>query len=233
MLAITFSANAQGGDKPFIKLVEPTKEKNTVKSSRQFLIGSTCKTCSLSVNGQAVKVYATGGFAYELNVLPGDTSFIMNAAIGSNDGISKTILYHYTPPPVADTVKTLQVTQIETFPAGNLYVAQGDRIGFKVKALSGCTVRVNNRIPLYEIPTSKGHTMPGIYQGEYIIQANDSFQISKWLISISDKSGASSSALSKTGYPCTVPICPILLLPKEDWHIYYMVWVKTDWVGLK
>ncbi len=197
LIAFEQSILAQVVDKPFIKLVEPTKEKNSVKSSRQFLIGSTCKSCSLTVNGQPVKVYATGGFAYELNLLPGDTSFIMNAAIGSNNGISKTINYNYSLPPAPDTVKTLQIANIETFPAGNLYVSPGDHIAFKVKALSGCTVLVNNRIALYEMPISKGNTMPGIYQGEYIVKATDTFQISKWMLSITDKSGETVSALSK------------------------------------
>ena len=54
---------AQTIDKPFIKLVSPLKEKNNVNSSRNFLIGSTCKNCNLTVNGNAVKVYPTGDFA--------------------------------------------------------------------------------------------------------------------------------------------------------------------------
>ena len=43
LLAIASTSRAQVADKPFIKLVEPSKEKNMVKTSRQFLIGSTCK----------------------------------------------------------------------------------------------------------------------------------------------------------------------------------------------
>ena len=197
LLAIASTSRAQVADKPFIKLVEPSKEKNMVKTSRQFLIGSTCKTCSLTVNGQPVKVYATGGFAYELNLLPGDTSFIMNAAIGSVNGISKTINYNYSLAPAPDTIKTLQIANVETFPAGNLYVSPGDRIGFKVKALSGCTVLINNRIPLYEMPTGKGNRMPGIYQGEYIVKATDSFNISKWMVSITDQSAETVTSMSK------------------------------------
>ena len=81
-LLLSFLMNtslAQTPDKPFIRLVEPTKEKNNVKASRQFLIGSTCKTCNLTVNGKPVKVYATGAFAYELNLKTGDTAFAMIA----------------------------------------------------------------------------------------------------------------------------------------------------------
>ena len=59
-------------DKPFIKLVEPTSEQNNVKASRQYIVGSTCKSCGLSINDQPVKVYPSGGFAFELNLKPGE-----------------------------------------------------------------------------------------------------------------------------------------------------------------
>ncbi|MEI9955722.1 MAG: hypothetical protein WDM90_05290 [Ferruginibacter sp.] len=42
-------------------------------------------------------------------------------------------------------------------------VQAGDKIKFKVKALTGCTVVAGKDIPLYEMNVA----MPGIYQGEY------------------------------------------------------------------
>jgi N-acetylmuramoyl-L-alanine amidase len=51
---ICISTIAQTTDRPFIKLVEPTKEKNSTKTARQFIIGSTCKTCNLTVNQQVL-----------------------------------------------------------------------------------------------------------------------------------------------------------------------------------
>lgn len=63
IVSILFTATAfSQNDKPFIKLVEPTGEQNNVKTSRQFIVGSTCKSCGLSINDQPVKVYATGAF---------------------------------------------------------------------------------------------------------------------------------------------------------------------------
>ncbi len=58
----TATAFSQSADKPFIKLVEPTNEQNNVRTARQFVVGSTCKSCGLSINDQPVKVYATGAF---------------------------------------------------------------------------------------------------------------------------------------------------------------------------
>ena len=55
-LFITAETFSQNADKPFIHLQEPPKEKNSVTASRQFIVGSTCKNCSLTINGKPVKV---------------------------------------------------------------------------------------------------------------------------------------------------------------------------------
>ena len=79
-LLVSIFSYAQTPDKTFIKLVEPTKAEMTVKAARQYIVGSTCKTCNLTINGKEVKVYPTGAFAYELNLKTGDTVFIVQEA---------------------------------------------------------------------------------------------------------------------------------------------------------
>ncbi|MEP6673587.1 MAG: N-acetylmuramoyl-L-alanine amidase [Ferruginibacter sp.] len=197
-LLISINAYCQDMTRPFIKLVEPLKENNSVKASRQFLIGSTCKTCLLNINGQNVKVYATGAFAYELNLKPGDTVFTISATNGSlTDHPAKKIYYSYSLPSAPDTVKTLDIASIETLPEGNLSLQAGDKVRIKVKALSGCTVIANGNIMLYEIPISKTNTMPGIYQGEYTIKETDSFSAIKINVKITDRQGKSITKDSK------------------------------------
>lgn len=169
------SVHGQIKSDPFIKLIQPTKENQVVKSSKQYIVGSTCKTCSLTINNNTVKVYASGAFAYEINLITGDTSIIITATNSDNKVVSKKINYNYTLPKPADTVKTLSIASIEIFPEGNLYVKAGDRIKFKVKALPNCRVLANGTIPLYEMPTSIQNKMPGIYQGEYMVKETDSF----------------------------------------------------------
>ncbi|MBK7307062.1 MAG: hypothetical protein IPI88_08455 [Chitinophagaceae bacterium] len=104
-LLLSIFSFAQTPDKPFIKLVEPTKTDIKVKSLRQFIVGSTCKTCNLTINGKEVKVYPTGAFAYELNLKPGDTVFNLIAFTAPDKSTSKKINYNYTLPPPPDTVK--------------------------------------------------------------------------------------------------------------------------------
>lgn len=202
---------AQTPDKPFIKLVEPRKTEIDTKTSRQFIIGSTCKTCNLSINGKEVKVYPTGAFAYEINLQPGDTGFNIIAFIGADKSANKKLTYNYSLPSPPDTVKTLDIVSIETLPEGNLFVMPGDRIKFKVKALSGCTVMANGNIPLYEIAENK---MPGIYQGEYVVKETDSFLVSKIPISITDKTGKTITKQSRNWVSMFGPLAPNVAVTK-------------------
>ncbi|HNF43308.1 MAG TPA: N-acetylmuramoyl-L-alanine amidase [Ferruginibacter sp.] len=198
-------------DKPFIKLVEPTAEQNNVKASRQYIVGSTCKSCGLSINDQPVKVYPSGGFAFELNLKPGDTAFNIVAFFPPDRTSVKRIVYNYTVPPPPDTVKTLDIASIEMIPEGNLYVRPGDRIKFRVKALPGAKVLVNRNIPLYEMPNNK---MPGIYQGEYQVKETDSFLVSKMPVTITDSAGRSFTKESKNWISMFGPLVPDIAVTK-------------------
>ncbi|HMI79151.1 MAG TPA: N-acetylmuramoyl-L-alanine amidase [Ferruginibacter sp.] len=209
-LLLTSLAFSQPIDKPFIKLVSPTSEQNMVRAARQFIVGSTCKSCALSINEQPVKVWGSGAFAYELNLRPGDTSFTMVAFFPPDRTATKTIAYNFTVPPPPDTVKTLDIASIETFPEGNLFVIPGDRIKFKVKALSGATVTANRNIPLYEMPVS----MPGIYQGEYVVKETDDFLISKIPIAIKDSTGKTVTKESKYWVSMFGPLAPDVAITK-------------------
>jgi N-acetylmuramoyl-L-alanine amidase len=181
---------SQAVDQPFIKLVNPSKLANAVTSSRQFIIGSTCKSCKITINDKPVKVYSTGAFAYELNLMPGDNAFSIRSESPAKTFIKK-LGYTYTIPWTAQPVTTFTIASIQTFPAGNLVLQPGDRIKFKVKALPGCVVKTINETMLNEIPVVPGSGMPGIYQGEYIVRATDSFFQASLPVSITDSSGQS------------------------------------------
>jgi N-acetylmuramoyl-L-alanine amidase len=211
LLFLTNMLLAQTTDKPFIKLVEPAKTQINTKTARQFIIGSTCKTCNLNINGQEVKVYPTGAFAYELNLKPGDTAFNMIAFTAPDKTVTKNLQYNYSLPAPPDTVKTLDIASIEIFPEGNLFVMPGDLIKFKVKALSGCTVVANGNIPLYEMA---GNKMPGIYQGEYVVKETDSFLVSKIPISITDAAGKTVSKQSPNRVSMFGPLAPNVAITK-------------------
>ncbi len=189
LLLICFSkANAQT-DNPFIKLVNPLHEKTSVTSSRQFIIGSTCKTCSVNINGKTAKVYSTGAIAFEVNLSAGDTNFTMIASNAAGKTSTKTISFTYTIPKPAEPVKALGIESIQTFPEGNLVLLPGDKIQFKVKAFPGADVLTINDTKLFELPASQMRGMSGIYQGEYTIKPTDNFSAMKIPVIITGKDG--------------------------------------------
>lgn len=188
-LFISNVVHAQSGE-PFIKLINPFKQVNLVSSARQFITGSTCKSCSISINNNSVKVYSTGAFAFEINLKPGDSTFNIKAT-GAGKTISKTISYTYTAPRPAASTKTLDIEALQTFPEGDLVLQPGDRIKLKVKALPNCKVETIGGTILYEMPLANTKGMAGIYQGEYIVKPTDSFFVKKLAVTITDPSGKS------------------------------------------
>ncbi|RYF90080.1 MAG: N-acetylmuramoyl-L-alanine amidase [Chitinophagaceae bacterium] len=179
-------ATAQTAETPFIKIAYGTKEQNKVTTARQFIVGSTCKICSLTINNQPVKVYNTGAFAFEVNMQGPDSTFVISATAPGKKAVAKTISYSYAPAKPAEPVKTLSIESIQTLPEGNLLLMPGDKIQFRVKALPGASVTAFNNMRLYEMPPAFAGGMKGIYQGEYIVQITDSFKSVKIPITLSD-----------------------------------------------
>jgi len=190
-IMILFVTTALGQDpgKAFIKLTDPLKEKNNVSSSQQFIVGSTCTSCTLMVNGEKIKVYPTGAFAYELKLAEGDNPFTVVAISEAGKSVSKALHFIYDIPKPAEPVKSFGIESITTFPEGDLILMPGDKIQFKVKAFPGRNVNVMTNTPLYELPVSETKGMPGIYQGVYEVKATDSFATFRMPVTIIDSNG--------------------------------------------
>lgn len=188
-LGLTIKLPAQNSDKAFIRMAFPARETNAVRSSKQFISGATCKECALTVNGVSVKVYPTGGFAHELDLKPGTNIISLVATAGKSEA-SKKLTYNFSLP-TQDTVKTLMIATIETYPEGDLLLSPGDKIKFRVKSLPGCRVVADSAIPLYEMPVSELNPVPGFYQGEYEIKKTDSFLVTRIPITVTDRTGKS------------------------------------------
>ena len=207
--AIVFSQDGQ----PFIKLVNPSKQTNAVAYAKQFIIGSTCKTCSLTINDNPVKVYPTGAFALEINLLPGDTAFNIRSE-GLSKVTSKKINYTYTAPKPTEPVKTLDIESIGIYPEGDLVLQPGDKIKFKVKALPGCIVKTLNETILYEMPISQTKGMTGIYQGEYVVKPSDSFAMRKIAVTVMDSSGKKITKETKNNFSVMSPLASEIAITK-------------------
>ncbi len=213
LLCLLPVALAAQSAEPFIRLVNPFRSSLIVSSSRQFIIGSTCKTCSLSVNGQPLKVYRTGAFALELQLKPGDSSFLIRAEAGGKSSTKK-ITYSYTPPAPPVPVSTLAIESIETYPAGHLLLQPGDVVKLKVKAKPGCRVTTAQGLELREQPLQNGNTLPGLYQGEYLVKVADPGWPGRFRLTLTDSAGNSVSRDSRYSLSVQLPDTPLVALTK-------------------
>ncbi len=194
--------------------MQPAREVNTVTAARQFISGSTCIGCALSINDQPVKVYNTGGFAHELSLTEGENNIILRSTHSNGSSLRKQLTYRFFLPKPPDTVKTLSIASIETFPAGNLIVVPGDKIFFKVKALPGATVKVNGGTNLYEMPVTKSNLLKGIYQGEYVVKNNDSLPASGIPVEVMDASGKTAMLRTPAKVTLLNPEAPDMIVSK-------------------
>lgn len=180
---------AQNKEKVFLKLATPSKETLNVSSPKQFITGLTCKTCTVYINEEPVRVYTTGAFASQILLQPGENKFTLIAA-DQKKKIEKTLIYNFTLPEKPKTEESFQISSVQTFPEGDLSLQPGDKIQFKIKAFPGCSAYTYNNTVLYEQPDSITG-IKGIYQGEYFIQATDTFTQINFPVVLTDNSGKS------------------------------------------
>lgn len=197
LVFLTTTAVAQN-DHPivFIRITQPQQDHIDVSSSRHYMAGSTCKSCVLTMNGKPVKVYPTGAFAIQLDLMPGDTMFNLEATSSQGEKFEKPLYYNYTEPPpeLADSVLT--ISSITTYPVGNLELAPGNLIQIRMKGLSGCKASWLNGQPLYELPPEMAGGIRGIYQGQYMVKENDTALHGNLTVTLTDPSGQQTSRVS-------------------------------------
>lgn len=167
-------ATAIAQNKLFIRLTQPGRESNRVSNARQYISGSTCKGCNLTVNGDSVYVYPTGAFAIQLDLKPGDNTFLLTSFDSTGNAYTKNIFYRFTAALPPRPVTGFSIESVVTYPDGNVLISPGDTIRIRVKALPGCRAGWLNGLPLTELPLSQTGDMPGIYTGSYIVQPHDS-----------------------------------------------------------
>lgn len=157
----------------FIKLVSPAKNENKVTTARQFITGTTCKDCSLTINESPVQVWPTGAFAIQLNLQLGDTSLQLVSTDGKGFKSTQRVFYSYQLPAKEKEVATNTVEYWRIEPQGDLLLKPGDILKMTLKTLPGSIVKLENNIELKEVPVKDSTGVKGIYKGEYVVKEND------------------------------------------------------------
>ena len=173
IFCFTIAANKVFAQQVFLRLNTPAKNQNTVTVSKQYIAGLTCKTCTVSMNGTTIKVWPTGAFAVEVNLLLGDTSFLLQAVNEKGAKESQRIFYNYRLPEKEKSLTTNTVAYWRIEPQGDLLVKPGDKLKMTAKALPGAVVQLENGTKFTELPVKDSTGVKGIYQLEYVVKPND------------------------------------------------------------
>lgn len=194
----------------FLKMATPLKEQITVNASRQYITGATCNTCKIKINDSLVYVWPTGAFVYQLDLRPGDTSFLIKSIDPKGKSVQKTISYSYPLPEKERTNETLVASYLKIYPEGDLMLQPGDRIRITLKTLPGCEVKMENDFVLSEIIPADTVSVRGIYKGEYVVKENDEYLKEKkqFRFIVRSVSGDELQVTSKSNYELmkTVPL---------------------------
>ncbi len=157
----------------FLRVNTPTKNQNTVTTAKQYIAGLTCKTCTVTINGTAIKVWPTGAFAVELKLQLGDTSFLLQAVNEKGAKETQRIFYNYRLPEKEKSLTTNTVAYWRIEPQGDLLVKPGDKLKMTAKALPGAVVQLENGTKFTELPVKDSNGVKGIYQLEYVVKPTD------------------------------------------------------------
>lgn len=207
LLSVTFGASAQ---QPFVHLVHPYKPVVQTSRSVNYVSGNTCKGCTLTVNSHPVKVYPTGGFALEVDLSSPDSSLVFKTVQASGAAATKTLVFHYQPPVVENTVTDFRIASVTTDPSGDCWLQPGEPIRFRVRAQPGNKVTLDNRITLYEQPPDQENGLAGIYQGIHILQPEDPMMKKACLVTLKGKSGETASYSVSPGFRVLDPGEPLV-----------------------
>jgi N-acetylmuramoyl-L-alanine amidase len=215
----------------FLKFVTPSKNQTTVNASRQFITGTTCKECTVSINQAAIKVWPTGAFAVEVNLSPGDTSFQFTATDKKGFTLTQKLFYNYSLLPKEKAVETNTVAYWRIEPQGDLLLKPGDKLKMTLKAIPGAVVKLSNGFELKEVVVKDSTGVKGIYKGEYIVQHDDLIGDEKRKLKaiISSKNGEQSEAISPNTF-AMMPQQPVILQTKGKLP-YLLVGLGEDRLG--
>lgn len=199
-----------------LRFVNPLKLQNTVTTARQFITGTTCKECTLTIDGTEVKVWPTGAFAAEVNLKTGDTSFAFVATDKRGYVVTQKVSYNYQLPAKEKEVNSYTVEYLRIEPQGDLLLKPGDHVKFSIKTFPGSAVKLENGFELLEVPVKDSNGIKGIYKGEYIVKENEDLFTStktKLKLIIRTKDDQQIEAVTKSSF-ALMPERPMVLQTK-------------------
>jgi|WetSurMetagenome_2_1015567.scaffolds.fasta_scaffold00339_7 N-acetylmuramoyl-L-alanine amidase len=181
----------------FIRLVDTDGDTARIQGVKLRYSGSTLPGSVLKINNTPIKVYPSGAFAVFLEYKPGLNKVDLVSENPEHGIASKTIWVECNVPVPEKTTTGFAIDYVRLVPDQDQCLVTGDVVSVKVKAQPGNIVRVEGK-RLFELPDSVTGGVAGIYQGQYIISATDTFKLAGVKAEMTNSEGEKTTATSKS-----------------------------------
>lgn len=158
---------------PSLLITQPDKTDIYTPDQTNYIAGSTCANCTLTINGKPVNVYPTGSFAWELTMSSPDTTLLLHVVSRSGASFRKTLRYHQIQKVPGTIYPDFGRLDFKCYPSGANWLRPGDQLQFQVIAPITASVDISNRIPLFRQSISTDST--AVFQGMYTVTASDAW----------------------------------------------------------
>jgi N-acetylmuramoyl-L-alanine amidase len=174
----------------FVRLVVPEGDTVHAQSSVYRLSAGTNPGNRISLNGAALKVYPSGGFAGLLKLAVGDNPFTLVATDAAGKAVAtKSFLVIRDSAVTSSPASPLQIDSLMMQPASDIWLDDGDLLEVQVKGSPGARGFYLGKEPLTEVSPREAGGLRGVYRGFYRVQRSDTLNNRPILFTLMDSLG--------------------------------------------
>lgn len=211
-------------------VVRVPREGEVIDAAYIRFAGSTDPAAELSVNNQAVRVYApSGSFAGRVPLRHGKNVIQFEARTRTGrKTVERTVIRPTPPTPLPASPVRILLSSLR--PQENIWLMADDWFDIRFSGSPGCTGRwsihgIASNLPLFEAPAGSGE-----YTGQYLVRPCDAVEHATVTVEI-ERGGERTSALLTGTFSAGVPQRPLMLTVRTERQVPLLSAV-TGWTRL-
>ncbi len=218
-------------DSLYLNIIVPETDTVTYSYFRFRIAGNTNPAARAFINGEEVKVYASGAFV-DMVQHQSDTTTIEFEVSLNGESITKTMYLVKPEPPKAIDPNGKEITERMMKPSSDRWLRTGEVLEVQFLGSPGQDVVFNidgfkRNIPMEEVPEEEAG-IPGLYRGSYEVRADD--RVDEQHITFKMKRNFLSYKKKKSEYTVCLNGLPRVAEVTED-NSYLNIGMGTDRLG--
>lgn len=197
LIGLTLVTQSVFGQENYIRLIGSSGDTIKVPGRHLRFNGCTRPGSVLTINGNVIKVFASGAFAAFPEFSPGINQVeIVSEHPQYGRSVKRMWVESLVPSPLTTTGE-FKIESVQMIPDQDQWLVTGDIVTFRVKAQPGNKVEIMGK-RLFELPDSITGGIGGIYQCQYHIASSDTLVFSKVIAEMTGREGMKDTLSSET-----------------------------------